>query len=93
MLQFQGVPRVSVMLQHHTPTSSPNHPKSNGFVERMVGVDKKLMDKAGKEEKPWISGPFDYQVTPQSGSIASPLELMTQHTPRKESTPTTQCTG
>ena len=54
-------------------TSSPNHPRSNGFVERMVGVAKKLMDKAGKEGKPWISGLFDYRITPQSGSIASPL--------------------
>ena len=33
-------------------TSSPNHPRSNGFVERMVRVAKKLMDKAGKEGKP-----------------------------------------
>ena len=41
-------------------TSGPNHPRSNGFVERMVGVAKKLMDKAGKEERPWISGLFDY---------------------------------
>ena len=32
-------------------TSSPNHPRSNGFIERMVGVAKKLMDKAGKEGK------------------------------------------
>ena len=63
-------------------TSSPNHPRSNGFIERMVGVAKKLMEKAGKEGKPWISGLFDYRVTPQSGSIASPLQLMTQHTPR-----------
>ena len=54
-------------------TSSPNHPRSNGFVERMVGVTKKLMDKAGKEGKPWISGLFDYRFTPQSSSIASPL--------------------
>ena len=54
-------------------TSSPNHPRSNGFLERMVGVAKKLMDKAGKEGKLWISGLFDYRVTPQSGSIASPL--------------------
>ena len=77
-------------LQHYsfTPqTSSPNHPRSNGFIERMVGVAKKLMDKAGKEGKPWISGLFDYRVTPQSGSIASPLQLVTQCTPREKSLP------
>ena len=45
------------------------------------------MDKAGKEGKPWISGLYDYRVTPQSGSIASPLQLMTQHTPRKKDLP------
>ena len=68
-------------------TSSPNHPRSNGFVERMVRVAKKLMDKAGKEGKPWISGLFDYRVTPQSGSIASPLQLLIQHTPREKNLP------
>ena len=68
-------------------TSSPNHPRSNGFIERMVGVAKKLMDKAGKEGKPWISGLFDYRITPQSGSIASPLQLVTQCTPRKKNLP------
>ena len=54
-------------LQHYSitdQTSSPNHPRSNGFIERMVGVAKKLIDKAGKEGKPWISGLFDYRVTP-----------------------------
>ena len=45
------------------------------------------MDKAGKEGKPWISGLFDYRVTPQSGSIASPLQLLTQHTPREKNLP------
>ena len=63
-------------LQHYSithQTSSPNHPRSTRFFERMVGVAKKLMDKAGKEGKRWISGLFDYRVTPQSGSIASPL--------------------
>ena len=77
-------------LQHYSilhQTSSPNHPRSNGFVERMVGVAKKLMDKSLKEGKPWISGLFDYRVTPQSGSIASPLELMTQQTPRERCLP------
>ena len=68
-------------------TNSPNHPRSNGFVERMVRVAKKLMDKAGKKGKPWISGLYDYRVTPQSGSIASPLLLLTQCTPRKKDLP------
>ena len=53
----------------------------------MVGVAKKLMDKAGTEGKLWISGLFDYRVTPQTVSIASPLQLMTQHTPREKHLP------
>ena len=68
-------------------TSRTNHPRSNGFVGRMVGVAKKLMDKAGKEGKLWISGLFDYRVTPQSGSIASPLQLMKQCTPMEKNLP------
>ena len=64
-------------------TSSPHHPRSNGFIERMVGA-KKLMDKAGSEGKPWILGLYEYRVTPQSGSIASPLQLIRQRTPRKK---------
>ena len=68
-------------------TSSPHHPRSNGFVERMVGVAKKLMDKVGSEGKPWISGLCKYRVTPQSGSIASPLQLITQCTPREKDLP------
>ena len=68
-------------ITHHT--SSPHHPRSNGFVERMVRVAKKLMNKAGKEGKPWISGLYEYRLTPQSGSIASPLQLITQCIPRE----------
>ena len=78
------------LLQHYNithHTSSPHHPRSNGFVERMVGVVKKLMDKAGSEGKPWISGLYEYRVTPQSGSIASPLQLITQRTPREKDLP------
>ena len=45
------------------------------------------MDKAGKEGKLWISGLFHYRVTPQSGSIASPLQLLTQCTPREKNFP------
>ena len=84
MLQFQRVPAILQCYNITHQTSSPNHPRSNGFVERMVRVAKKLMDKAGKEGKPWITGLFDYRVTPQSGSIASPLQLMTQCTPREK---------
>ena len=87
MLQFQGIPAAFATLQHHTHTSSPHHPRSNGFVERMVGVAKKLMDKAGSEGKPWISGLYEYRVTPQSGSIASPLQLITQCTLREKDLP------
>ena len=72
-------------ITHHT--SSPHHPRSNGFVKRMFGVAKKLMDKAGREGKPWISGLYEYRVTPQSGSITSPLQLITQHTPREKDLP------
>ena len=53
----------------------------------MVGVAKKLMDKAGSEGKQWILGLHDYRVTPQSGSIASPLQLITQCTPREKDLP------
>ena len=47
-------------------TRSPNHPRSNGFAERMVGVAKKMMNKAGKKGKLWISGLFNCRVTPQA---------------------------
>ena len=67
-------------ITHHT--SSSHHPRSNGFIERMIGVAKKLMDKAGKEGKLWISGLYEYRVTPQSSSIASPLQHST-HPGRK----------
>ena len=71
----------------HTRQAAHNHPRSNGFIERIVSVAKKLMDKAGKEGKPWISGLFDYRVTPQSGSIASPLQLMIQCTLKEKNLP------
>ena len=72
-------------ITHHT--SSSHHPRSNEFIERMVRVAKKLMDKAGKEGKPWISGLYEYRVTPQSGSIALPLQLIRQCTPREKDLP------
>ena len=53
----------------------------------MVRVAKKLMDKAGGEGKLWISALYEYRVAPQSGSIASPLQLIPQHTPREKDLP------
>ena len=88
MLQFQGIPAdVCNDTTSHTRPAAHIIPRSNGFVERMVGVAKKLMDKAGKEGKLLISGLFNCRVTPQSGSIASPLQLLTQHTPREKNLP------
>ena len=47
------------------------------------------MDKAGREGKLWISGLYEYRVTPQSGSIALPLQLIRQtHTQGERSAPT-----
>ena len=57
------------------------------LLREWLGVAKKLMDKAGSEGKPWISGLYEYGVTPQSGSIASPLQLITQCTPREKDLP------
>ena len=77
-------------LQHYSimhQTSSPNHPRSNGFIERIVSVAQKLMDKAGTEQKPWISGLLDYRTTPQPGSLESPLQMMTQHRQRERCLP------
>ena len=45
------------------------------------------MDKPGRGGKPWISGLYEYRVTPQSGSIASPLQLITQCTSREKDLP------
>ena len=45
------------------------------------------MDKAGKEGKLWISGLYEYRVTPQSGSIALPLQLITQRVSQKKDLP------
>ena len=45
------------------------------------------MDKAGKEGKQGISGLYEYRVTPQSGSTTSPLQLITQHTPKEKDIP------
>ena len=63
-------------------TSSPHYPQSNGFTEALVGIAKKLMDKSLKEGKPWNFGLLQYQTTPISSTLPSPLEMLTRRKPR-----------
>ena len=49
--------------QVHHIMSSPHHPQSNGFAEALVGITKKLMEKAIKDGKPWNYRLLQYQVT------------------------------
>ena len=62
-------------------TSSPHYPQSNGFAEALVGIAKKLMDKSLKEGKPWNFGLLQYQTTPISSTLPSPLEMLTGRKP------------
>ena len=59
---------------HH---KQPHHPRSNGFAKALVGIAKRLMDKAIKNGKPWNYGLLQYRVTPISSTIPSPLEALT----------------
>ena len=63
-------------------TSSSHHPQSNGFAEALVSIAKKLMDKSLKEGKPWNFGLLQYQTTPISSTLPSPLEMLTGRKPR-----------
>ena len=62
-------------------TSSPHYPQSNGFTEALVGIAKKLMEKSLKEGKPWNFGLLQYQTTPISSTLPSPLEMLTGRKP------------
>lgn len=66
----------------HT-TSSPHYPQSNGFAEALVKISKKLMEKAMASGKPWNTALLEYRITPISGTIPSPLELLTGRKPRQ----------
>ena len=75
------------MVHATIPKSSSSFCNITASHTKPAAQTKKLVDKAGKEGKLWISGLFDYKVTPQSGSIASPLQLLTQYTPREKNLP------
>ena len=80
------IPRNS----HNFCNDTTSHTKPAAFTIQDLMDLLKLMDKAGREGKPWISGLYEYRVTPQSGSIALPLQLITQHlrSPRNAPNPT-----
>lgn len=59
----------------HT-TSSPHHPRSNGFAERMVGICKKLLLKARETNTDSHLAMMAYRATPLSAQIKSPAELL-----------------
>ena len=63
-------------------TSSPHFPQSNGFVEAMVKIVKKLMDRFTLQEKPWNFGLMEYRCTPIMGNIPPSLDLLTGQKPR-----------
>ena len=63
--------------QVHHITSSPHHPRNNGFTEALVGILKKLMEKSIKDGTQWNYGLLQYYVTPISSTIPSPLEALT----------------
>ena len=63
-------------------TSSPHYPQSNGFAEALVGIAKKLMEKAVKDVKPWNYGLMQYRTTPISSNLPSPLEALTGRKPK-----------
>ena len=48
----------------------------------MVGILKKFMEKSVKDGKPWNYGLLKYRVTPISGNLPSPLEVLTGCRPR-----------
>ena len=62
-------------------TSSSHYPQSNGFVEALVGITKRLMGKSVKDGKPWNYGLMQYRTTPISSTLPSPLEMLTGRRP------------
>ncbi|GBN74771.1 hypothetical protein AVEN_209677-1 [Araneus ventricosus] len=55
-------------------TSSPRYPKSNGFAEKLVGIAKSLLRKAGPEKL--YEALLEYRCTPISGMSVSPSQML-----------------
>jgi hypothetical protein len=60
----------------HT-TSSPTYPPGNSQAERCIQTIKKLFDKASQDNTNLQAALLTYRSTPLSGTVPSPLELLT----------------
>jgi transposase InsO family protein len=72
---FIGKPYAELMKQTGVlhKTSSPHHPKSHGFVERMIQSVKQLMKKSAKD---YYDALLVYRTTPLSTNMPSPSEIV-----------------
>lgn len=63
-------------------TSSPNYPRSNGFIERMVGVAKAILKKSQQKkiDKEYIL--LEYRNSPILGSPYTPSQLLLSRSTR-----------
>ena len=61
-------------------TSSPHYHQSNRFAESMVKLPKKLMQHSTLDGKPWNYRLLEFKCTPISGTLPSPLEILTNNT-------------
>ena len=61
-------------ITHHT--SSPHFPRSNGFIERQVGMIKTALNTALPAKKPLESVLLDLRSTPIGPKMASPHEIL-----------------
>lgn len=56
--------------------SSPNYLKSNGLLEKAVGITKKMIKKAKYEKKDINLFLLNYRNCPTAGLLYSPAQLM-----------------
>ena len=59
----------------HT-TSSPNHPQSNGFIERQIQTVKRLMEKATSTGRSFQEALTGLRATPIAEGMPSPAEIL-----------------
>jgi transposase InsO family protein len=73
--QFIGLPYKQMVKEYGIShvTSSPHHPKSHGFIERMIRTMKGFMRKSPRE---FYESLLIYRTTPLGPDMPSPSELL-----------------